>query len=233
MITQQKKYFLIANLLVIVLIGYAGSVFAEECYSNNFEDMDDVSFGSCGPTGTNILEKAQNEGFFTLNSKGIVKEKAYSGAKSLKIDITLNKGKWCYFMGPEIEKIFLDKPIYFSGCIYSGAIPSDVEVRFGYLIYAKRKGEETQACPILYIGKKEDRDWILQKTDISEEIKTWFGYTKSSGWKAEGAYLTNWYISIRSKEEFHQQRVVFYVDDVKLYTDTEMVMERRIHYNKN
>lgn len=219
-IRKRQCLLVLAALLVVVLAGYISTVLAEEYYFNNFEDNDDVNFRSCGPPGIwDDLEKAQNEGYFSLDSKGISGEKAYSGVRSLKLDVTLNKGKRCYFQGPKMEMIPLDKSIYLSGYILPTEIPKDIEVKLGWLIWGKRNGKYQGGAITIDEMVKVDRGWIFQQTDIYKAMKNWHRWNK--GWDIKGMYLKNWYISIRSKEEFHGQKVVFYIDDVRVMSEEE------------
>lgn len=56
-------------------------------YQQDFEETDPVSLWG-------------SDGEYTVNFKGITEEKAFSGKKSLKLDVTFSKGSFCYFMIP-------------------------------------------------------------------------------------------------------------------------------------
>ena len=83
-----KKILAGAVSMVILLSGFLG-VQAEELkmepylYTENFEDIDPVVRWTGGT--------------YTVNFKGLTEEKAYSGKKSFKLDLTLKEGTYFYW----------------------------------------------------------------------------------------------------------------------------------------
>ncbi len=217
MVMQNRKMRVVSVLMGMLLWVSlnSGTVFTEEYYSNDFEDKDDVSFWTCNGGVWENAAKSIEAGCFTLNSRGIVEEKAYSGVRSFKLDITL-KGKegnvYNYWRGPVTMKIPLDKPVYLSGYICMENVSPGILVKLGWIINGinpKRKKVETGNSPIKDMIKA-DRKWVFFQQEISEAVK-------KKGWSAD-SYLQGWYIHISSGKKLNG-RVIIYVDDVKISSE--------------
>lgn len=198
-------------------------LFAEDIYFNNFEDKDDISFWACGyPAFFGSLENAEQQKLLAVNSKGLSSTfeggKANSGVRAFKLDITLpEKGKdcsWNYWCGPKL-KIPLDKAVYLSGYIYAERLPPDVEVSLGWNISGVSKdGRRIQSNKKISNGLKTSSGWMFFQADIKKEA--------GNDWEGN-PYLDSWYLHINSENaQFHGQRIVFFLDDVKISTSPVM-----------
>ena len=198
---------------------------AEEIYYfNDFEENDDVEFCGCGNPYCGDFAKAQNERYFIFNSKGLVKEKAYSGASSLKLDIIPDKGPekgvWNYWRSPRLNiPLSKDKPIHFSGYLYLAEVPKNtIFVRFGLSFRFKKKDGKYSHGSCSSISAADSSvagGWLFQQVDIYEFAKN---TAKKGGFDEEDMLLECWYIRISSlsPEGFHGERIIIYVDDVKI-----------------
>ena len=208
-----------------MLIGLTGIILvnpnvarAEDYYVDDFEQKDDVAFWCCGPQDNG---KVKN---FKINSKGIVSAaeggKVFSGKKAFKLDITLDKGAgrvanqesvyYNYWKGPNI-KIPLDKPVYISGYIYPEQVPADVEVSIGFGVQGTLRtlAKFTQGNAPIKVKLPARDGWSFQQINLREFL------IEEGPWNAD-TFLQCWYIHIVSSKPFHGQRVVLYVDDVKV-----------------
>ena len=208
-----------------------GTALAEEvCYTNDFGKKDDVVFSAAGRPGFwGSAEKAQEKGYFIINFKGLTDRKAYSGKKSLKLDISLDKGPgpgkahYSYWRGPNLNiPLSKNNPLYFSGYLYLSEVSEDVEVKLALSIRFKKAGKYFPGSSvILEYPMKVAGDWLLfQQADIYEFLKD---IAVEKGYDRENILLEYWYISIIHKGVFRGQRVrvVFYIDDVKISSGKE------------
>ncbi|MDD2711184.1 MAG: sugar-binding protein [Verrucomicrobiae bacterium] len=206
----------------LLAIRQARMAVAEDYYFNDFEDKDDVSFWGCGYPGFwDSAAEAQKQKLMTVHFKGIASvfqgEKAYSGVRSFKLDLTLNgqpatpggqSYKWNYWRGPKI-RVALDQPVYLSGYVYPEKVPPDVEVALGWSIMgANREGKFAQSGMSIKEMWKVENGWIFFQMDLREALR-------KANFESD-AYLDNWYLHVGGNVPFHGQRVVFYFDDVRV-----------------
>jgi len=208
----------------------AAFVSAEDYYLNDFEDKDDVAFWCCGgPWIWDDLKTALERKYFDINYKGVVStfegEKAHSGARSLKFDITLRgkgeKYRVNFWRGPKLN-VPLDKPVYLSGYIYPASIPRDFDetVKLGWSAVTEKDGKRVQGNdPIKEMVAGND-GWIFFQTDVSDAVRHKLG--------GRDARLEFWYLHIADSKPFHGQRVAFYVDDLRISTEKSRLSGDRI-----
>ncbi len=219
---NRRRMEILAGLGIIILTGLllsaGNTVFAEEkeegvLYSNDFEKEDDVS----NTPATNVTE-------YKINFKGLTDEKAHSGKKSCKIDVTVKGGHFCYWQ--KNLRIPLTEDITFSGYLFHAE--GKHLARLGFMVvYPKAmKTEEgkykaSSGCltvpAVSGISPGRWCQFFGDSKSIYERAKNW---TLKKGYDYTDMYISGWYIDMqgyggkfwKQKEE----RQVVYVDDVSI-----------------
>ena len=220
---MRKNFRFISMLIGLtgIILSVQSSVRAEDYYADDFEQKDDVKFWCCGPQAKGQVKN------FRINSKGIVSAaeggKVFSGKKAFKLDITLDKGAgrvanqesvyYNYWKGPNI-KIPLNKPVYISGYIYPEQVPNDVEVSIGFGVQGTLRtlAKFTQGNAPIKVKLPAKDGWKFQQINLREFL------IEEGPWNADTT-LQFWYIHIVSSKPFHGQRIVLYVDDIKVSSE--------------
>ncbi len=199
--------------VLVLLHGWCAPADAQEYqehYANEFEAEDDATFWNCGQPQVFGLDKATENGYLTVNSKGLSAEEAYSGERSLRLDVTFHDkgGKFTIasWRGP-ILKTPLTQPVFLSGRVFAPDLPEGIQVGFGWSIRGTSpRGDFTQTSWLMPLVKSE-RGWLLFEENVSDKVHR-------LGW-GEDSYLDHWVLFVRAKTPFKGQRVVIYLDEVR------------------
>ena len=146
----------LAGLLVILV---SSSIYGEVIYSNNFEKETGWFFMEWGGVKP------------TVNYDGLSEEKALSGKKSYKLDLTLNGNNYCYYHHPIKPKPLIKSPLYFSGYIYVEK-DSGCSV-FLNILYTNPEGVKNCAFTSVKFVKREDgwRSFQKQVKSVSSNTR--------------------------------------------------------------
>ena len=220
---EKRMRKILAGVGLIVILGLslnAGeTVFAAEekeegvLYSNDFEKEDDVS----STPSTNVTE-------YKINFKGLTEEKAHSGKKSLKIDVTVKGGHCCYWV--KGVRIPLTEDITFSGYLFHAegkhlarlgfmvALPKATKTEEGKY---KAKGGCWTVPAVSGISPSRWCQFFGDSKSVYERAKNW---ALKQGWDYTDMYISAWYIDMQGYAgklwKQKEERQVVYVDDVSI-----------------
>ncbi|MFA7185554.1 MAG: hypothetical protein WC082_11705, partial [Victivallales bacterium] len=214
-----KNKLFSSGLSIFLFVG-VWNLSAEEYYKNDFENsQDDISH----------WESTADDKDCIVKFKGIISEsqggKAYSGDKSFKMDIMLAGSKateihYDYWTSGAKLEIPLNKPVFLSGFIYFPEFDEmkDIDVRIGFRVRGTLNsiGKFCQGNSPIKTMKKAKNGWWFQQVDLHKQL------IKDGPW-AEDTVLLGWYISIKSKNKFNGQRIIFYIDDVEVSSEKKEI----------
>lgn len=167
-------------------------------YTQDFEEIDSVSF-------------QVSDGEYTVNFKGLTEEKAYSGKKSFKLDVTFKKGSFFYWEIP--IRIPAEGRLQFSGRLLLG---EETTGRVGLGANVIFPPTTHSGLNSFSIHTKED--WqLIREEDIAKWSKKLAHAVFPLAWEANeenvGVYVYSIGLFLWGREG---QRVVVYVDDIKI-----------------
>ena len=169
-------------------------------YAQDFEDKDPVEFWT-------------SNGEHEVNFKGITDEKAFSGKKSFKLDVTLKSGNYHYWSAP--VRVPSEGKLKFSGRILV-AEPTNARVGLG-ANFVFPPSHHSGCGGTDTIGEPTG-EWKLQEIDLVERGMNCADgvirrHTSEATGDNVGVFLDRWGIFIRGGKG---KRVVVYIDDVKI-----------------
>jgi hypothetical protein len=198
----KRSLILAAGLLAI---GFAEkTVSAEEHYRSDFERSADLAFWS-------------GNGAHALNFLGLSEEKARSGKKTLKLDVTLNEGTYCYFKIPLNIYIQPGDKYYLRGYLLPERLPPGIKAGLGWSRLC-HYGEERRVaalgnCPVEHLSS-QGTEWVFLEKEIGADIVE---SATLNGMPSDKITMDAIYIDIRGS--FNGQRVVLYIDDIRLSSE--------------
>ncbi len=207
---MRKKMLVVLGSVVFLLLGF-NVLKAEELemkpylYEENFEGEDDPVKFWC------------SNGKYTVNFKGLTEEKAFSGKKSFKLDVTFQSGSYFYWKIPLTRHIPAEGKLKFSGYIYveqESAGSASLGVNYSY--FSDEKRIFNGCCSRFGAGTKGK--WLLVEGDIVKSGKENVDKVmRKYNWEVigdnVGTYLDFPVVFLDGREG---DGIVVYVDDIKI-----------------
>ena len=186
-------------------------------YTQSFEQEDPFEFW-------------QSDGKYEVNFKGLTEEKAYSGKKSFKLDVTLKKG--CSYLYWKIQipvNVPSDAKLKLSGYILVENREVGDNLTTGLMANIKTFPIPDSACPALEKFKDTKGEWKLTEREgnfgkiANILIPRWW-------WGATGdnvvTYMEYIGLFVKGKGQ-NEERKVVYIDDIKLEGEVPIEEEHR------
>lgn len=207
----------IVGLVGLVVILISSSLYGEVIYSNDFEKKSGMVLSGMGGGeipgwGSYKLEYLKEKGYLTVNYEGLSEDKALSGKKSYKLDLTLNEGTWCYYWHPIKPKLIIESSLYLSGYVY-------IENCIGYqvlfeLLYTDPETGHGCRCSLSKFVERSDGWKFFQSEDIYQVLKK-SCEEKGRKWDpSKAAYLLDGYFIGITGNFKRGTKVILYLDDV-------------------
>ena len=213
---EKKKMLVVLGSVVLLVLSF-GLASAKELPLEPFLYTEDFE-GEKDP----FRAKARNPKH-TVNFKGLTEEKAFSGKKSFKLDVTLKNGTYFWWKIP-LGEIPIQGELKFSARILVGEetegkarASTGLVANYPYVCSGVKMGTGASAA-------KEG--WKLAEKDVVEDAKQWSYIAKVlktyKVWGYEegelGAVVTDVYLYLYKgkAKKGESRRVVVYIDDIKL-----------------
>lgn len=191
-----------------LLLPLAATCRAETVYFfNDYETRAD-----CSLRGTN--------GKCQVDFLGLSQERTLSGSHSLKIDVTLNSGTWCYFHVPVNVELTPGAEYYLSGYFLPQQLPSGTTVSLGWSCQHVGDRKTVQGnSPIAPMADQAHGIWEQRQIEVrsaAEESGRRL-MQEHDGGKLQKLAMDYAYVHIGGS--FSGQRVVLYLDDLRLCSE--------------
>jgi|GEM_PF-3115825 len=174
----------------------------EVLYLDNFEEGSEWKFWT-------------SNGECEVNYIGISNEEVHSGKRSLKIDVTLHSGDYCFFSVPVKVKLKADSKYYLSGYLLPVQLPIGTNVSLGWsVLYTSPDGTVWQGNRVIRPSiTNPQKDWLKKEIEVYKDAKE---SAKSYKKWVEGTemIMDRIYVGIGGGK-FKGQRVILYLDDVE------------------
>ncbi|MFV1994822.1 MAG: hypothetical protein ACC661_05245, partial [Verrucomicrobiales bacterium] len=145
-----------------------------------------------------------------INFAGPTTERAHSGKKSLKLDLTFREGTYCYWGGKPV-RIPAAGDLKFSGYIYVDQLPEGVNVAFGRNLSLPPSGASGVSSS--EVIKEPGKEWRHFEIEIGDNTAD--SARRLLGTDKVYRYVDRVAVLFRGKFK-PGQRAVVYVDDLKV-----------------
>jgi hypothetical protein len=202
-----SKQLLLAALLVnLVLMGRISAKDAYELPTEPFSYHEDFE-------GKDPMQFWVSNGEHEIHFKGITDEKAFSGTKSFKLDVTLKKGSYHYWSAP--VKVPCQGKLKFSGRIW---VEEPTSGRVGLGANFAFPPTHHSGCGAFDSFGGPTEGWRLQQSDLvplgaADADSVIRRHTSGPTGQNVVVYLDRWGLFISGGQG---KRVVVYVDDIKI-----------------
>jgi len=169
-------------------------------YYQDFEETDPVVFFT-------------SNGKYTVNFKGLTQEKAFSGKRSFKLDVTIHSGYYCYWQIP--LRIPLEGQLKFTARVLVGAETTARGAGLGLNVFYMPLAQS--GCGDFDIYGPTNTQWNLVEKDLASAGRQWAANAAKPLWGVTtdniSVYADRIIIFLKGNAG---QRVVVYIDDIKL-----------------
>ncbi|MCK4244853.1 MAG: hypothetical protein KAX20_04430 [Candidatus Omnitrophica bacterium] len=146
-----------------------------------------------------------SNGEYTVNFKGLTEEKAFSGKKSFKLDVTVKKGSYFYWQIP-LPPVPAEGRLKLSGRIIGGKLGCNFYI-----------APDISTGTGRWSGTADAGEWRLVEADLIKRGKQIAaGLAPRFAWGAEAGNVGIYVDKIGIYGGRKGQRVVVYVDDLKI-----------------
>ncbi len=158
---------------------------------------------------------------YTINEFGLSTDRAVSGSKSIKLDVTLDGSYYIYFKIPIGIRYQVGQSYYASANLYVDTFPSDSTRKVGVgqnvlTWYTPDRDENVGGCHFFDDTDSASSSWIyMESQELRREA---MAKAISNGQPSDTIDIEYIYLGIEGT--FNNDRVVVYLDDIKLDSTT-------------